>query len=120
MEQRIALGGWCLTAKPSSVRHIAPGQGDVSWADADLNTTFLVLRTDAVANVALAVITALFANQVAEALGVAIWPIYALALLMAVNGVELWMTPRSVYPTAVVVFAVVDAIFVVGAWALPR
>ena len=36
------LGGWCLTAEPSSVRHIAPGQSDVSRAEADLNTTLLV------------------------------------------------------------------------------
>ncbi|HZD23240.1 MAG TPA: glycerol-3-phosphate acyltransferase [Acidimicrobiia bacterium] len=37
----LPLGGWCLTAEPSSLRHIAPGQSDVSRADADLNTTLL-------------------------------------------------------------------------------
>lgn len=80
-----------------------------------------ILRLDAAANLAGAVAVAAAASVLAQPLGLdAAWPLYVLAAIMAVYGLDQWVTAPDPGTAAVVAFVVVDVLFAAGVigWAL--
>ena len=72
------------------------------------------LRFDATLNAIGALVAVVAAAPLADVLGLtARWPLYAIAALFAVNGIELALTARDPRPGMLVALALVDAAFVV-------
>lgn len=79
-------------------------------------STPAILRFDAIANLVVAVGGGVFADVVAAGLGLgSTLPVYFLAGLLAVYGVEQWLAARRPRVGALIVFAVIDVAFGVGA-----
>lgn len=71
------------------------------------------LRADAALNFAGMLTLLLAARPVADVVGLeATWPLYALAAVFAVNGVELLLTARDPKPGMLTALAVLDAVFI--------
>lgn len=72
-----------------------------------------VLRFDAALNAAGVVILAVLGGGIADVLGLdAAWPLYVVAALLAVNGIEVAMAARDPRPGLLLVLAVFDFAFV--------
>lgn len=71
------------------------------------------LRADALLNFLGTLTLLVAAGPVAEVVGLSdTWPLYALAAVFAVNGVELLLTARDPKPGMLVALAAVDAVFI--------
>jgi hypothetical protein len=72
-----------------------------------------VLRFDAALNAAGMVILALLGGRIADVLGLEqAWPLYVVAALLAVNGIEVAMAARDPRPGLLLLLAVFDFAFV--------
>lgn len=72
-----------------------------------------VLRFDAALNAAGVVILAVLGNRIADVLGLEqTWPLYVVAVLFAVNGIEVAMAARDPRPGLLLALALADFVFV--------
>lgn len=72
-----------------------------------------VLRFDAALNFAGVVVLAVLGGTLADVLGLdRTWPLYVVAALLAVNGIEVAMAARDPRPGLLLVLAVFDFVFV--------
>ena len=73
-----------------------------------------LLRFDAVLNWTGAVVALAAGGPIADVLGIARWPLYALAVLFLVNGAMVWRAAERPRPGLLMALAEVDFLFVAG------